>query len=69
MNFTAATFLPLLPIVVLSFTTVILMLAIAIKRDHAISFWITVAGFLLSLLSLQFTPAFADSVPTPFIRC
>lgn len=65
MNFTAATFLPLLPIVVLSFTTVILMLAIAIKRDHAISFWITVAGFLLSLLSLQFTPAFADSVPTP----
>ncbi len=64
MNFTAATFLPLLPIVVLSFTTVILMLAIAIKRDHAISFWITVAGFLLSLLSLQFTPAFADSVPT-----
>ncbi len=65
MNFTAATFLPLLPIVVLSFTTVISMLAIAIKRDHAISFWITVAGFLLSLLSLQFTPAFADSVPTP----
>lgn len=65
MNFTAATFLPLLPIVVLSFTTVILMLAIAIKRDHAISFWIIVAGFLLSLLSLQFTPAFADSVPTP----
>ncbi len=65
MNFTAATFLPLLPVIVLSLTTVLLMLAIAIKRDHAISFWITVAGFLLSLLSLQFTPAFADSVPTP----
>lgn len=65
MNFTLATFLPLLPVIVLSLTTVLLMLAIAIKRDHAISFWITVAGFLLSLLSLQFTPAFADSTPTP----
>jgi len=65
MNFTFATFLPLLPVIVLSITTVLLMLAIAIKRHHATSFWITVAGFLLSLLSIQFTPAFSDSAATP----
>ena len=65
MNFSFATFLPLLPVIVLSLTTVTLMLAIAIKRHHTTSFWITVAGFLLSLLSMQYTPAFSDSVATP----
>jgi NADH-quinone oxidoreductase subunit N len=52
MNFTFATFLPLLPVILLSITTVLVMLAIAIKRNHGVSFWITIVGLLASVASI-----------------
>lgn len=62
MTLTFETFLPLLPVIVLSITTVILMLAIAIKRHYQASFYITIIGFLLAVFSFKFIDAF-DNQP------
>lgn len=66
MNLTFATFLPMLSIIVVSITTVLVMLAVAIKRNHGVSFWITILGLLASLVSIHFLDAFSgDQTPTP----
>lgn len=65
MNLSFSVFLPLLPVIVLSITTVLVMLSIAIKRSHSISFWITVIGFVASAFSIQFTEAFSQTAATP----
>lgn len=66
MNLTFATFLPMLPIIVVSIATVLVMLAVAIKRNHSVSFWITILGLLTSLASIHFLDAFSgDQTPTP----
>jgi NADH-quinone oxidoreductase subunit N len=66
MNFTIETFLPLLPIILLSITAVVVMLAVSIKRNHAVSYWITIAGQLAALISIFGLNGFApDRVATP----
>lgn len=59
MNLTLATFLPLLPVIVLSLTTVLVMLGIAIKRHHNASYGLTVIGLLVSLVSICVIDGFA----------
>lgn len=59
MNLTLATFLPLLPVIVLSITTVAVMLAVAIKRHHGASYWITIIGLLASLVFIDYLDVFA----------
>ncbi len=66
MNFSIETFLPLLPVILLSITTVLVMSAVAIKRNHAVSYWITIAGQLAALVSIFALGGFAqDRVATP----
>jgi NADH-quinone oxidoreductase subunit N len=66
MNLTFATFLPMLPIIVVSIATVLVMFAVAIKRNHSVSFLLTSLGLLVSLASIHFLEAFSgDPAPTP----
>jgi len=66
MNLTVATFLPLLPVIILSITTVVVMFGIAIKRCHRVSYWLTLIGLLASLVSIGVVDGFAkDRVATP----
>jgi len=66
MNLTAATFLPILPVIVLSLTTVLVMLGIAIKRHHNASCGVTLIGLFASLVSIFAIDGFAvDRIATP----
>lgn len=66
MNLTAATFLPILPVIILSLTVVLVMLGIAIKRHHNASYWLTLVGLFASLVSIGALDGFAaDRIATP----
>lgn len=66
MNLTFATFLPLLPIILLSLTAVVVMLGIAVKRHHGISCWLTLIGLAAALVSIiSLDGLSADRVATP----
>ena len=39
----------LMPILTLSLTAIVLMIQASIKRDQTVAWWITAAGFLLSI--------------------
>lgn len=66
MNLSIETFLPLLPVIVLSLTAVLVMLAVSIKRNHCVSYWITIAGQVAALVSIFALDGFAaDRVATP----
>ena len=60
MELTTQHFIALLPLLVTSATIVVVMLAIAWKRNHALTFILSVLGLNLALLSL--IPA-ADVTP------
>ncbi|MBP1148270.1 NADH-quinone oxidoreductase subunit N [Methylocaldum sp. RMAD-M] len=64
---TATDLLALLPLIVLSAVAVIVMLAIAVHRNHRLAFLLTVAGILISLITV---PLVSDLVPrliTPLV--
>jgi NADH-quinone oxidoreductase subunit N len=66
MNLTFDTFLPLLPVILLSLTSVLVMLAIAIKRNHSVSYGLTLAGLVVSFLSISVVDGFsANRTATP----
>lgn len=66
MNLSIETFLPLLPVILLSLTAVVVMLAVSIKRNHCVSYWITIAGQLAALIAIFALGGFAaDRVATP----
>ena len=52
MQFTTQHFIALLPLLITSITAVVVMLAIAWKRNHALTFTLSVLGLNLALLSL-----------------
>ncbi|QQN51141.1 NADH-quinone oxidoreductase subunit NuoN [Stutzerimonas balearica] len=52
MEFTAQHFIALLPLLVVSATLVVVMLAIAWRRNHGLSFVLSAAGLVLALLSI-----------------
>ena len=52
MQFTTQHFIALLPLLITSITAVVVMLAIAWKRNHALTFMLSVLGLNLALLSL-----------------
>ena len=51
-EFTLQHLIALLPLLVTSLTVVVVMLAIAAKRNHALTFILSVVGLNLALLSL-----------------
>ena len=66
MNLTFESFLPLAPVILLSLTAVLVMLAVSIKRHHGVSYWITIAGQVAALVSIFALDGFAvDRVATP----
>src|SRR5690606_23094141 len=57
----------LLPLISLSVAAVVVMLAIAIRRNHGLAFALTVAGILVSLATV---PLISDRIPrlvTPLV--
>ncbi|HSC69105.1 MAG TPA: hypothetical protein VLC79_15535, partial [Cellvibrio sp.] len=66
MSLTFESFLPLTPVILLSITAVLVMLAVSIKRNHAVSYWITIVGQTAALISIFALDGFAtDRVATP----
>lgn len=66
MNLTFESFLPLLPLILLSLTAILVMVAVSIRRNHAVSYWITIAGQVAALVSIFALDGFsADRVATP----
>jgi len=59
---TANDLLALLPLIALSAAAVIVMLAIGFRRNHRLTFVLTVAGLLISLMTV---PLASDVVPRP----
>jgi hypothetical protein len=52
----------LMPILMLSLTAMVLMIQASIKRDQNIAWWITAAGFLLTIWGAGYARDFAQSV-------
>jgi NADH-quinone oxidoreductase subunit N len=52
----------LMPILTLSLTAVVLMIQASIKRDQIVAWWITAAGFLLSIWAAGYAREFNQSV-------
>lgn len=61
----AADFIAILPFLVLATTAVVVMMAIAIRRRHALTFGLTLAGTVLSLVSLGAAASVAPRQVTP----
>ena len=52
----------LMPILTLSLTAIVLMIQASIKRDQTVAWWITAAGFLLSIWAAGYARQFNQSV-------
>ena len=50
----------LMPILMLSLTAMVLMIQASIKRDQNIAWWITAAGFLLTIWGAGYARDFAQ---------
>jgi NADH-quinone oxidoreductase subunit N len=57
-----------LPLILVTATAVVTMLMVAVKRRHAVSCLVTVAGLLLALLSLLIVAPLAPQEVTPLLR-
>ncbi len=62
---TAQDFLSLLPLLIVSMTIVVGMLAIAFHRSHRLTFWISIIGLALALISLPYAATFSPRLITP----
>ncbi|MDC1144763.1 NADH-quinone oxidoreductase subunit N [Porticoccaceae bacterium] len=58
----ASQLMALMPILTLSLTAVVLMIQASIKRDQTVAWWITAAGFLLSIWAAGYAREFNQSV-------
>lgn len=58
----ASQLMALMPILTLSLTAVVLMIQASIKRDQIVAWWITAAGFLLSIWAAGYAREFNQSV-------
>lgn len=67
MELTTQHFIALLPLLITSATVVIVMLAIAWRRDHSQAYLLSVAGLLLAVLSLIPASSVAPLVVTPIM--
>lgn len=65
---TATDLLALLPLIALSSAAVIVMLAIAFRRDHRLIFVLTVIGILVSLITVPLAADLAPRPVTPLLR-
>jgi len=61
---TAQDFLSLLPLLIVSTTIVVGMLAIAFHRSHRLTFWISIIGLALALISLPYAATFSPRLIT-----
>lgn len=68
MQFTTQHFIALLPLLITSITAVVVMLAIAWKRNHALTFTLSVLGLNLALLSLLPAAGVTPIEVTPLLR-
>ena len=58
----ASQLMALMPILTLSLTAMVLMIQASIKRDQTVAWWITAAGFLLSIWAAGYAREFNQSV-------
>jgi NADH-quinone oxidoreductase subunit N len=65
---TAEQLLLILPIILVTATSVLTMLMVAVKRRHALSCFITAVGLILALLSLIIVEPHAPAEVTPLLR-
>ena len=63
----ATDLLALSPLIVLTVTSAVVMLAIAFHRDHRLTFGLTLAGLLLALASLAWSASYAPRPVTPLL--
>jgi len=64
---TAADLLALSPLIALSSAAVIVMLAIAFRRDHRLTFVLTIAGILISLVTVPLVSDVTPRLVTPLL--
>lgn len=64
----AADLLALLPYLVLAAAALVLMIAIAWRRQHAVCAWISALGLALSLVAVAVTATHAPRMVTPLLR-
>ena len=64
---TATDLIALLPVIVLSAAAVVVMLAIAVRRNHCLAFVLTVAGILIALITVAPASDLVPRVITPLV--
>lgn len=64
---TTTDLIALLPLIVLSAAAVVVMLAIAVRRNHRLAFVLTVAGILISLITVAPASDLVPRVITPLV--
>ncbi len=67
MTMTLSDLLPLMPLLLVTGTAVVAMLAVAIKRHYGVTVWITVGGLLLSALVAWNMMSFTNQQVTPLL--
>ncbi len=64
---TTSDLIALLPLIALSAAAVVVMLAIAVRRNHRLAFVLTVAGILISLITIKSASDLVPRVITPLV--